>query len=189
MQLVVWERRASCAICGFHSVASEGYSILGQDFCVNWWYDTGIFEKLAIVFLGEFPHKITILPWRWKLEAPPKHQQCITSHHGVISHMTVTFRSVLLNDNVNCYDHTESKVDGWTSKEPRCNDKDRGKPKYWERNLSHCHFVHHKSYVYWPRNGARPLWWKAGDSLSSGTNWHLTVYVHHQVFLEVISEL
>jgi hypothetical protein len=33
--------------------------------------------------------------------------------------------------------------------------------------------------------GERP----ATISLSRGKNWHLTVYVHHQVFLRVISEL
>jgi len=33
--------------------------------------------------------------------------------------------------------------------------------------------------------GERP----ATISLGHGTNWHLTVYVHHQVLLEVISEL
>jgi hypothetical protein len=29
---------------------------------------------------------------------------------------------------------------------PRWNDIDKGKPKNSEKNLSHCHFVHHKSH-------------------------------------------
>jgi len=28
-------------------------------------------------------------------------------------------------------------------------DTDRGKPKYWERNPAHCHFVHHKFNTDW----------------------------------------
>jgi len=50
-------------------VAGEGYNILGQDFCVNWWYVTGIFEKPPIVMLGDFPPKLQFYPEdkSWKL--------------------------------------------------------------------------------------------------------------------------
>jgi hypothetical protein len=38
--------------------------------------------------------------------------------------------------------------------EHRWNETDRGKPKYSEKNLSQCHFVHHKSLM--DRSGIEP---------------------------------
>jgi hypothetical protein len=38
--------------------------------------------------------------------------------------------------------------------EPRWNDTDRGKPKIWEKILSHCHFVHHKFHM--DQHGSKP---------------------------------
>ena len=34
--------------------------------------------------------------------------------------------------------------------EYRWNESDRGKPKYSVKNMSQCHFVHHKSHMDWP---------------------------------------
>jgi hypothetical protein len=50
------------------------------------------------------------------------------------------------------------------------NDNDRGKLKYSKKNLSHCHSVHHKSHMDWPRIKAGPSQWQAGSTANPFQN-------------------
>jgi hypothetical protein len=50
------------------------------------------------------------------------------------------------------------------------NDADRGKLKYWEKNLSQCHFPHHKSHMGWLESKCGPLLWDTSSWQSE--LWH-----------------
>jgi hypothetical protein len=63
----------------------------------------------------------------------------------------------------------------YDSGEPRWNDIDRLKPKNSYKNLSQCHFVHHKSHMDRPGREHGPPRWEAGcnrnaDELITGKN-------------------
>jgi hypothetical protein len=69
-----------------------------------------------------------------------------------------------------CYGRTAALWWRWWSffcfsmlMEHRWNEIDRGKPKYSEKNLSQCHFIHHKSHIGRPGIELGPPWWEAGD--------------------------
>ena len=47
--------------------------------------------------------------------------------------------------------------------EHRWNEIDRRKPKHLGKDLTQCHFLHHKSHMYCPGIEPGPPQWKAGD--------------------------
>jgi len=51
-----------------------------------------------------------------------------------------------LTDAVTCWDYGASVMSEWV------------RSKYWEKNVSYCHFVDHKSHKDWPRIEPRPPW-------------------------------
>jgi len=54
--------------------------------------------------------------------------------------------------------YTASVVDGRISIEHWWNNTERRNLKYWKKNHSHCHFVHHKSHIDWPGTEVASPW-------------------------------
>jgi hypothetical protein len=65
--------------------------------------------------------------------------------------------------------------------EHRWNEIDKGKPKYWGKNLSQCHFVHHKSHMSRPGIEPDPLRWEACDYPPEPWHGHKTRVATHEV--------
>ena len=69
--------------------------------------------------------------------------------------------------------HYTARVgDGWISMEQWWNDTDRGKLKYWEKNLSQCHSVHHKSQL-GSNEGLRGKRWATDRLTATLSNYQL----------------
>jgi hypothetical protein len=64
----------------------------------------------------------------------------------------------LFNDAVNCWGYIVSVINIWKH---WWNDTDEGKPKYLEKNLSQCHYIHRKYQMEWPGIEPVPLRRKA----------------------------
>jgi hypothetical protein len=63
-------------------------------------------------------------------------------------------------------------TDEWLSIEHGWTDTDG---KNFQRNLSECSFVHHKSQLDWPEFELGSLWWEAGNKLPEALYGHTVV--------------
>ena len=69
--------------------------------------------------------------------------------------------------------------------EPWWNDTERGKPKYSDKTLYQCHFIHHKSQKDWP--GLEPgLLRTATNCLSHGMASTSKINLHHSLYKDAV---
>jgi len=70
----------------------------------------------------------------------------------------------LFNNAAICQYRTVSGLDeGNVRMDHRLNESDRGKPKYPEKNMSHCYLVHNKYNRDWPAMQTGLPLWQAGE--------------------------
>jgi len=104
---------------------------------------------------------------RWQIKCSQQTMQC-SEKHGASWAFFLSW-SLFSNNTVNWKDYIASLIDEWMSMKNWRNDNDRGNMNYWEKNPSHCHFVHHKFHMKLPGieyglQGKR----RVGDSLCHG---------------------
>ena len=77
--------------------------------------------------------------------------------------LNLRFNKLLCKDTVKYWLYLALVLNEWMRMGLWWNDTDRGKPKYFEKIFSLCHFSHNKSHVDWPRIEPEPVWWEASD--------------------------
>jgi hypothetical protein len=75
--------------------------------------------------------------------------------------------------------YTACVVDKWMSMEQSWNDTDRGKLKYWEKNLSKWRFTQHKSHTGWPGIEPVPPLWQPSKHATVAIAVHKKLRVSH----------
>jgi hypothetical protein len=81
----------------------------------------------------------------------------------------------------NPYDEADSFFHFFLVMQHRWNEIDRGKPKYSYKNLSQCHFIHHKSHMDWTGIESPPPRW---ETMVRPLNTQLPTFVTSIIFVQ-----